>query len=296
MLGRLRMDIQDCIDAYISLSDEVFQKVHHRVNWKGQIQGRFSSDALESATKRIIVDSDLDEDEMLKDDREDACKVYVRLTGYEQRSDKGRFVSTLRQRHDTHLPLTSYPPRRGGRDLYHSITVWQACRATSAATTFFDPITVDIGSKGTQYKETFIDAAEGQNNPIRQVWTEAGDIWGPPLDQKIECLVSIGTGIPELSDFGPGVLDEGTRLKKIATETTKTADSFFNDRRYDLVKNSRYFRFDVDRGLSNIGLEEAKKKGEIIAATQDYLRRGKTFSEVEECAKKLTAHKGRLSW
>lgn len=198
-------------------------------------------------------------------------------------------MNTLRQTHNTLVPLTSYRPRRGGRDLYRSVTIWQACRATSAATTFFDPITVSIGQPGAQYDETFIDAGLGLNNPVRQVWTEAGDIWGPTLDQTLGCLLSIGTGRPQLGDFGPGVMDTSARLLSIATETVVTANSFFNERRHDLVKHHQYFRFDVDRGLSKIGLEEARKRGQIVAATQEYLRLGRTFDEVEECARNLSS-------
>lgn len=47
------------------------------MSWKGQTQGRFSSDALESAIKRVIVQCGFNENELLKDDRENACKVYV---------------------------------------------------------------------------------------------------------------------------------------------------------------------------------------------------------------------------
>lgn len=46
MLGRLKMSIDECIDAYISLSDKVFRKKRHRVTVKGSIQGRFDSEEL----------------------------------------------------------------------------------------------------------------------------------------------------------------------------------------------------------------------------------------------------------
>jgi hypothetical protein len=38
MLGRLRMSINDCIDAYLSLSDRVFQKNRHQVTIMDNIQ------------------------------------------------------------------------------------------------------------------------------------------------------------------------------------------------------------------------------------------------------------------
>jgi hypothetical protein len=54
MLGRLKMSIEECIDAYTSLSDKVFEKQRYRVTVKGKIQGRFDTVALERAVKTDI--------------------------------------------------------------------------------------------------------------------------------------------------------------------------------------------------------------------------------------------------
>jgi hypothetical protein len=75
MLGRLRMSIDECIDAYLSLSDRIFQKKRHRVTTKGNIQGRFDSDELARAVKEVIKRQGLQEGALLKDASDDACKV-----------------------------------------------------------------------------------------------------------------------------------------------------------------------------------------------------------------------------
>ncbi|KAK7428979.1 hypothetical protein QQZ08_004491 [Neonectria magnoliae] len=67
MLGRLRMTVDECITAYTSLSDKVFEKKSHRVNANGQLQGRFDTVALEQAVKQILVDNGHREDALLKD-------------------------------------------------------------------------------------------------------------------------------------------------------------------------------------------------------------------------------------
>jgi hypothetical protein len=77
MLGRLRMSIDDCIEAYLSLSDEVFQKKAHRVKLSGKLQGRFDSAALERAVKRILVTTGHDENVLLKV-TPGKCRVYYR--------------------------------------------------------------------------------------------------------------------------------------------------------------------------------------------------------------------------
>ena len=74
MLGRLRMTIDECIDAYTSLSDKVFEKKSHRVNIKGKLQGRFDAAELERTVKRILVTRGLGEDALLKDS-DSSCKV-----------------------------------------------------------------------------------------------------------------------------------------------------------------------------------------------------------------------------
>ena len=75
MLGRLKLSIGDCIDAYLSLSNRVFQKKRHRVTTKGNIQGRFDSEELERAVKEVVKKQGLQEDVLLKDESDDACKV-----------------------------------------------------------------------------------------------------------------------------------------------------------------------------------------------------------------------------
>ena len=80
MLGRLKMTVDECIDAYADLSNRVFRKSHHRVNLRdGSIQGRFDSLELERATKEIIVKFGFDENELLRDIPDATCKVSVTL-------------------------------------------------------------------------------------------------------------------------------------------------------------------------------------------------------------------------
>lgn len=75
MLGRLRMSIDMCIEAYLQLSDRVFKKKRHRVTVKGQTQGRFDSGELERAVKEVIAKQGLQEDALLKDATDAPCKV-----------------------------------------------------------------------------------------------------------------------------------------------------------------------------------------------------------------------------
>jgi hypothetical protein len=77
MLGRLRMSVTECIEAYVSLSERVFQK--QRSKWKinFHIQGRFNSKELAEVVKEVLVEQGFKRDELLKDSPQAGCKVYV---------------------------------------------------------------------------------------------------------------------------------------------------------------------------------------------------------------------------
>ena len=77
MLGRLRMTVRECIDAYIALADRAFTKEHHRISWKGSVQGRFDHHALESTIIEVIQSAGYCREELLKDETPNACKVCV---------------------------------------------------------------------------------------------------------------------------------------------------------------------------------------------------------------------------
>jgi hypothetical protein len=174
--------------------------------------------------------------------------------------------------------LTSYKTPRGNNDLLNSVTIWEACRATSAATSFFDPIAIG------RFGEQFVDGATGANNPVREVWDQAQLAWGPePLEGKVKCLVSIGTGVPSLKAFKDDVFNIGQTLAAIATETEVTAERFRRERG-PLDSTGRYYRFNVVRGLEDIGLEEAKKVKEMAAATRRYISSQEVHRQMQACA------------
>jgi hypothetical protein len=75
MLGRLRMSVDECITAYLSLSDRVFRKTQHRVTVRGKVQGRFDAEELARAVKEVVKQQGLPEDALLKGAPEAGCKV-----------------------------------------------------------------------------------------------------------------------------------------------------------------------------------------------------------------------------
>lgn len=132
-----------------------------------------------------------------------------------------------------------------------------------------------------------MDGALGANNPIYDLWNQAQDVWGPDeLLQKLQCIVSIGTGVPSLKPVSDDALGIMKTLKELATETDKTAQQFHRDKAI-LYNEKRYYRFNVDQGLQDVGLEESKKKKVIVAATRNYVTSQTVFGQMQDCAQSL---------
>lgn len=162
--------------------------------------------------------------------------------------------------------------------LFDECKIWEACRATSAATSFFDPI--KIGKFGQE----FADGAVLYNNPIRLVEQEASLIWPGCIESAL--MVSIGTGCAPGGRFGGNLSSIITAMKAIITETETTHNDFFQAHRA-MVDQNRLYRFNVFHGLSDVGLEEAKEKAEIVIRTRTYLNKAETCRLAESCIRQL---------
>lgn len=76
------MSVADCIDAYMELSGEVFQKKHYLpVKLNGELRDRFDTKALENAIKNIVRPHGGDEDLLMKDTGQPSTKTYVLREG-----------------------------------------------------------------------------------------------------------------------------------------------------------------------------------------------------------------------
>jgi hypothetical protein len=158
----------------------------------------------------------------------------------------------------------------------------QAALATSAATTFFDSI--QIGNR------TFADSALGANNPVEMMEIEASNIWCPEtrnLQPLVKCFISIGTGHPGNTAFDNNFSGFVRKtLVEISTETEKTERNFMA-RWTGPYSENRYFRFNVEQGLQQIGLAEFQKMGDIEAATHAHLTHIVRKKHLGDCVQNL---------
>jgi hypothetical protein len=155
--------------------------------------------------------------------------------------------------------------------------IWQACRATSAAPTFFTPILIN--------NQQYVDGALGYNNPIMPLMDEVSRIWGDKHSNGV--ILSIGTGVPRLGTVGEGATLAKT-LKEMATDTQTVANEFRNEiiSKYG-PDQQLYFRFNVERGLEELGLEDCQPRhqAQIQTATNLYLEG--IADQIEICARRI---------
>jgi hypothetical protein len=135
-------------------------------------------------------------------------------------------------------------------------------------------------------KIAYVDGGLGNNNPTKALLDEAGHLWHDKRD--LGCVVSIGTGVPPMVNVGRNLKSLMETLAAMATEThnaaveveAKMVDTYGPDQRV-------YHRFNVERGLENIRLEEWKEFGAITVATQAYIRDHR--HRVEACVESLAS-------
>ena len=182
------------------------------------------------------------------------------------------FVVATRQTNSERAVLRSYRNARAADVLFDECRIWEACRATSAAPTYFDPI--QIG----RHSQKFVDGGVLYNNPVQLLYHEASDIW--PARRAV--IVSVGTGSPPNKTFNGNIKNVIEAMKALVTETDRTTRDFQETHR-DLVDDGLFFRFTVGNKLGHIGLEEYKEIAAIADATQGYLDEPDTKLKMRKC-------------
>lgn len=222
----------------------------------------------------------------LLDAREGACKTFV--TAMLEGSRKGTAPVLLR----------SYPSPAESMPSYRT-TIWQAGRATCATAAAFKSITID--------QTTFLDEGAGMYNPAFQVLDEAHLHEFP--DCEIGAFVSVGTGKrlkpatapAEKREWWEGVAFEGfaeakRRLmrriddcERVHRELVDGDDGGRPKLAQGGVATQDYYRFNVEVGVGEFGMNEWNRLSEVATGTRRYLSQRETSRFVKECAGKLVS-------
>ncbi|KAF4465990.1 ankyrin repeat [Fusarium albosuccineum] len=267
MLGRLRMSLKECEEAYLKLGKDIFEP--KRARWDGrrlvdfvQANEKFDSSILESSIKTIIGEKTGDENSPLKPLNAPAdvdCKV---------------FVCSVLEVNSEPVFLRTYEAGSLADPLSDDFELWQALRATSAASTFFDAYQHGV--------KKFVDGGFAYNNPVQRVMVEAADLWG---NNRPTVLISIGTGESLGESLGGNLMELAQRMARLVTQTERTADDFSSSHR-TMVDEGMYFRFNVP-GLATIGMQEYKEVHAIDGHTIGYLNKGPTGRDLSAVVRKI---------
>ena len=175
------------------------------------------------------------------------------------------------------LLLRSYNSSDSSDPLFKDLSLWGACRATSAATSYFNHF--------QHGNVKLVDGAIAYNNPVLLVSNEAKNLW---TDREM-LLISVGTGnAPGNSVDANAYTLSKSVLPKLLTHPDKAADEFYHLNQ-EMVDNGLYYRFTVD-GLGVLDLGDCHQIPRIEADTLHYLRQGPVGKEMKQCAAKLIIH------
>ena len=178
--------------------------------------------------------------------------------------DVHRFVCCVDSDTGKPVRIRSYEQTQQNRENIPA-TICQAAMATSAAPSYFEPVAVG--------RRRFVDGALLNNNPVIEVEEEARDLWCPEeeeLKPLIKFFLSIGTGTPHQAAIPANIFKFLNKLRDLATDTEIEYQRFQNRNR-SLLREKRFFRFNVPGALQNVGLDAHEKQGSITAATETYL-------------------------
>jgi len=303
--------VNECIDQYIKLAKEVFN-VDQVLLGKiptGDNRCRFDYNVLETSIKAIIKDRLFSEDCSLSEVSSAdyrVCRTFV----------------VAKKAINAAGPPTVFRSYVGEGIRPAKCPIWQAARATCAAPSFFKAMYIDNPYPGVNY----VDGGLGYNNPSELALSEAARLWPKSQqfclvsigtgrqcairiidpskpDDDIEAqrslfqqvksfvpdIVSLVPGWKTAKHFPPGVLALIKMTSALSSLITNSEDVHQRLLRAARTPDKAfpYFRFNVEREVGDIGLEDWKKEEEITVHTASYLEEQEAEERKTACVKVL---------
>ena len=275
MLGRLRMEVTDCKQAYRELSSSIFKKkewsLPGRIYWDA-VRGTpwYSGENLELAIKTILSQRiSMSEKSQLEDEGISVSDAPLKAR---QSTGSRCFVCALveGQRNSDRLRSYAVSTGVGGPDC----TIWEAGRATSAAPIYFPPITI----AGRRY----FDGGMHSNNPILEVVREATQ---ENPGRSFDAIVSLGCGKSQSISPGGGVVNVVRSVISRVTDTELRHEEFLRD--FSGLTDV-YSRFQETEELGSIDLADNSKLDLIEGIARNYLNSPGGEQEIRRCAERLS--------
>lgn len=133
---------------------------------------------------------------------------------------------------------------------------------------------------------TFVDGALHCNNPVHQAMWEKTRQTKTMSHREIGCVVSLGTGVPKLSNVPSNLATFLQRIVEMMTNADTTTKHSARREGRQLKESGGYFRFSVPQGMDEIELDEHEKRSQADLA-HHYLSEDDTGEEIERCSRVL---------
>ncbi|KAK1636676.1 acyl transferase/acyl hydrolase/lysophospholipase [Colletotrichum phormii] len=281
MLGRMGMSTEEAINASESFAEDVFHPKNRRF-WSRTYKEKTLVKIIQDNVRKLATTT------MLDDAREKGL-TFVCSATYEN------YAAYL------------FRTYKGSSNCAHNVEIWEAARATSAAPTFFDPISIKVEAERDQY----VDGAVAYNNPARLVLSEAESYFGPR--RTLGFLLSLGTGL-KVSDKEVNVVPPGQPIDRPVV-ARQGSGALFSRGTIKIVKHAKasltdsepehqaleerflgtpyaYWRLNLDRGAADIKLNEYQKMGLLRAATERYIQDFEVSASIDKIASMLYKKEG----
>ncbi len=237
---------------------------------------RFRATALKDAVKDLVRRRNMGE--------------YLLDVSLDQQDSKGRCFVCVTPAHkvgESRLIRSFLSP---DADYHAEVKIWEAARATTAATSYFKPM--PIRKRRVSDTEECIDAAIfGCNNPVDRLLAEAPKEFG--AGRRLGCLVSIGTGTRLVKIDRPSTgLRNILHVPKFVKQLFGILKSAATDgeephyRAQDTLGKhpDAYFRFNVPDIADQVGLNEYLKAGILETKTASYLSQSLVVAAISRVA------------
>ena len=283
MLGRLRMNNEDCIEDYETLGEKVFgrSRLFHLRSPLFWVRDKYNHKVLEDVVRDVVrervpkVESFPGGQNFAFD--ENRCRTYVQLStptklllrfhrvvlSYQKQTHEGfqtpYLFRTYKNLHKSESPEDRLFDRNPA--LAHDIPIWKVARATSAAPTYFKPMRID----GLEY----LDGGFGANNPCVEIYDEVRKM-NNNSDKCASVVLSVGTGKNnKMNRFGGSGLSRYLNYmnfaRKWASDSEKTHEDMLK-KRYHSQHKFNYVRLNVANGLDVMKLDEWRARGKTRTA------------------------------
>ncbi|KAL6712759.1 hypothetical protein ACLMJK_009697 [Lecanora helva] len=265
MLGRLRMNIDDCISDYETLGGQVFghSRWFHLRSPLWWPRDKYNHEVLKQVVMNVVkerapkIDSFPGGQNFSFD--ENRCRTVV--VSYQQPKETAGLEKPylFRTYKNLHLDEESQGPGDEGMvrnpGEAQDIPIWEVARATSAAPTYFKPVEID--------GRLYLDGGFGANNPCGEIVDEVRSL----NNQAVKCVkivVSVGTGKNKesgrLKNKGPTRFINFMNVAKKWASDSEREHEWQRRKSRDPITGFRYFRLNVEDGLGTMKLDEWRSR------------------------------------